>query len=138
MSLCRGISIINEANPRNNACMMVLPDNARDSSLCGLYDEEKQLFEELFSPSQNIENRWVENFARESRRAETKSNARRFGSGRLVTSNVEDNSWLSSELAVFGRVVGPNESVDGAPLAILPRTASLLIPEPASPDPKFV
>ena len=134
-ALCKGIAQINETNPVNAASIMILPDLARDSSLRGLYDEEKQLFEELFSLAQSVENRWVEVYARENRRAELKSNSRRFGTGRLVTSstNVGDNKWLNSELAVYGRVVGPNEGVEGAPLAILPRTASLLIPEPASP-----
>ena len=43
--------------------------------------------------------------------------------------------WMGSELAVYGRVVGQNELQDGgAPLAVLPRTASILIPESASPD----
>ena len=47
----------------------------------------------------------------------------------------EDNVWMGGELAVYGRVVGPNELQDGgAPLAVLPRTASILIPESASPD----
>ena len=134
-SLCKGIAQINESSPTNAASVIILPDLPRDSSLRGLYDEEKQLFEELFSLAQNVENRWVEVYARENKRAELKSNSRRFGTGRLVTSStaVSDNKWLNSELAVFGRVVGANEGVDGAPLAILPRTASLLIPEPSSP-----
>ena len=139
-SLCKAMAALNEGNPKNNACIMVCPDLARDSSLRGLYDEERQLFEELFSLAQSIESRWVEVYARENRRAETKSNSRRFGTGRIVTSatDIDNNIWLDSELAVYGRVVGQNETVEGAPLAILPRTASLLIPEPASPDPQLL
>ena len=135
-ALCRGLAALNEASPKMNATVVILPDLARDSSLRGLYDEEKQLFEELFSLSQACETRWVECYARESKKAEKKSNSRRFGTGRIVCSSscMDSNIWLESELAVFGRVVGQNEMVEGAPLAVLPRTASLLIPEPESPE----
>lgn len=129
---------MNEQNPKSSACVLVLPDLARDSSLRGLYDEEKQLFEELFSLAQSVETRWVEVYTRENRRADSKSNCRRFGAGRIITSSssMAENGFLDSELAVYGRVIGPNEGVEGqgAPLAVLPRTASLLIPEPASPE----
>lgn len=132
------MAAISEMNPKMNASIMILPDIPRDSSLRGLYDEEKQLFEEMFSLAQSIENRWVEVYGRENKRAEKASNSRRFGSGRVVTSasSVSENVWLDSELCVFGRVVGQNETVEGAPVALLPKTSSLLIPEPASPDPR--
>ena len=137
-ALCKSMAAISEMSPKMNASIMILPDIPRDSSLRGLYDEEKQLFEEMFSLAQSIENRWVEVYGRENKRAEKASNSRRFGSGRVVTSSssVSDNIWLDSELCVFGRVVGQNETVEGAPVALLPKTSSLLIPEPASPDPR--
>ncbi|CAK9042526.1 Uncharacterized protein SCF082_LOCUS24459 [Durusdinium trenchii] len=140
-SILRGMASLNEANPAGTAGLLIQPDSARDSSLRGLYDEERQLFDSLFSMSQSCETRFVEVFSRESKKAESKSNARKFGSGRLVTSSslMDSNGWLASELAVYGRFVGANESSDSvAPLAILPKTASLLIPEPASPDPMIV
>ncbi|CAK9064429.1 Uncharacterized protein SCF082_LOCUS33169 [Durusdinium trenchii] len=134
--LCRGISLLNESNPKNSVVVLVLPDLAKDSSPRGLWDEERQIFEELYSLGQVCEHRWIECFARESRKAEVKSNSRRFGSGRLIVSaNVqEENPWLQSELCIFGRTVGPNETEGaGAPLALLPKTASLLIPGPFLP-----
>ena len=62
-ALCRGLASLNEANPKMNSTVVILPDLARDSSLRGLYDEERQLFEELFSLSQACETRWVECYA---------------------------------------------------------------------------
>lgn len=134
-SLCKGLAMINETNPTLAASVLILPDFAKDSSPRGLYDEERRVFEELFALNQVVETRFVEMFARESRRAENKSNTRRFGTGRLLCSstNLDGNSWLGSELAVAGRPLGANESAEGAPTAVLPRTASILIPEAASP-----
>lgn len=138
-ALCKGIATINEIDPALCASILILPDYARGSSIRGLFDEEKQLFEELYSLCQNCECRWVEVYARESRRADQRSNARRFGLGRVITSSqkIEDNKWLNSELSVYGRAVGSNESTEGAPTAILPRTSTILIPEPASPEASF-
>ena len=135
MNLCKGMAVINETSPKMAASVLVMPDFACDSSPRGLWDEERRVFEELFALNQAVETRWVEMFARVDRRADLKSNARRFGAGRIVcaASNQDDNMWLSGELAVYGRVVGSNESSEGAPTAVLPRTASILIPEAASP-----
>ena len=74
-------------------------------------------------------------YTRETRHANLKSNTRRFGQGRIICSQtaVDDNEWMNSELAVAGRVLGSNESADGAPTAVLLRTASILIPESSSP-----
>lgn len=136
MSLCKGMSALNEVNPSKSCTLMILPDNARESSLRGLFDEERQIFEELFSLAQACDARWIDLYARETRSADSRSNSRKFGSGRIVTSStmLDANEWLKSELAVYGRVVGVNESTEGAPLAVLPRTASILIPESSSPD----
>ncbi|CAK9035455.1 unnamed protein product [Durusdinium trenchii] len=103
-ALCKGIATINEIDPALCASILILPDYARGSSIRGLFDEEKQLFEELYSLCQNCECRWVEVYARESRRADQRSNARRFGLGRVITSSqkIEDNKWLNSELSVYG------------------------------------
>ena len=136
-ALCRGVSALNESNPQKAACLVVMPDYARESSPRGLWDEERQVMEELFSLNQSCDCRWIDLYARESKKADMRSNSRKFGSGRMVVSatSQEDNVWMGGELAVYGRVVGPNELQDGgAPLAVLPRTASILIPESASPD----
>ena len=135
-SLCKGVSIINESNPELAASIIIQADYAKDSSLRGLYDEERQLFEELFSLNQQCETRFIEVWGRENRKADLRSNMRRFGMGRIVTSavNSSSNAWLGSELAVYGRSLGSNEGSDGAPVATLPKTAALLIPEPESPD----
>lgn len=114
-------------------------DYPKDSSLRGTYDEERQLCEELFSLNQACDCRWIEVWGRESRQAEMRSNARRFGCGRIVvsssaTAGAATNQWLNGELAIYGRSIGPNEGMDGAPVATLPKTTSLLIPEPESPE----
>ena len=134
-ALCKGAAVINEMNPRLSATVLLCPDFPKDSSPRGLYDEERRIFEELFSLNQAVEQRFVEMYARETRRAEQKSNTRRFGQGRITcsTSDMDNNMWLGSELAIAGRPLGNNESMEGAPTAILPRTASILIPEGASP-----
>ena len=130
------MAALNEVNPSKSCTFMILPDNARESSLRGLFDEERQIFEELFSLAQACDTRWIDLYARETRSADHRSNSRKFGTGRIVTSStmLSENEWLKSELAVYGRVVGVNESTEGAPLAVLPRTASILIPESSSPD----
>lgn len=119
-----------------SAVAVLLPDHPRDSNPRGLYDEEKQLFDELFALSLACECRFVECFRRESQRAEVKSNSRRWSAGRIITSTTlgAENAWLDSELAVCGRCVGANEMQEGAPVAVLPKTAALLIPENSSPD----
>lgn len=136
VALCKGLAQINESNPKMCGTMLIMPDLAKDSSPRGLYDEERQILEELFALAQHCECRWIEMFARETKKAETKSNSRKFGAGRFVTSSaaLDENVWLETELAMFGRCVGANELVEGAPLAVLPKTSSLLIPEPASPE----
>ena len=135
-SLCKGMAMVNELSPELAASVLILPDLPKSSSMRGLCDEERQIFEELFALQQSCENRFVEVYGRENKRADQKSNSKRFGSGRIITSSakLDTNKWLESELAVFGRVLGNNEGCEGAPIAILPRTSALLIPEPASPD----
>ena len=109
-ALCKGVAAINEMNPKLAASVLICPDFAKDSSPRGLYDEERRIFEELFSLNQAVEQRFVEMFARENRRAEQKSNTRRFGQGRITCSmsDFDNNLWLGSELAVSGRPLGNN------------------------------
>jgi hypothetical protein len=134
LALCKGLSALNESNPSKTACVLTLPDCARESNPRGLFDEEKQIFEELYSLNQKCEVRWVDLYTHESK----KNNGRRFGTGRIITSAMEEdnNPWLGSELSIYGRVCGENEAQGGAPLTILPRTSAILIPESASPAPR--
>ncbi len=128
--------MLNDTLPKMTCSVLTLPDNPRESSLRGLYDEEKQIHEELHALAQHCDTRWIDLWARESRMADLRSSARKFGAGRLVVSGAarDDNAWLASELAICGRVVGTNEISEGVPVAVLPRTASILIPESSSPD----
>lgn len=134
-ALCKGLAVINELSPKLAASVLICPDFPKESNPRGLFDDERHLFEELFALNQSVEQRFVEMFTRESRHANLKSNTRRFGQGRILCSQVnqDDNEWLGSELAVAGRVLGLNEVAEGAPTATLPRTASILIPESSSP-----
>ncbi len=136
-ALCKGMATLNDMAPKLTCAVLTLPDNPRESSLRGLYDEEKQIHDELHALAQFCDTRWIDLWARESRKADLRSSARKFGAGRMVISHAaqEDNAWLASELAICGRVVGSNEISDGVPVAVLPRTASILIPESSSPDP---
>ena len=131
----------NEVDLTKNASIIIMPDFPRESSLRGLYDEERQVMEEFFALNQACDCRWIDIYARESSKANLRSSTRRFGSGRIVTSATmqDKNLWLSGELAVCGRVIGQNElaSGGGAPVAVLPRSSSILIPESASPDTCF-
>ena len=135
LALCKGIAALNESSPSKTACVLTLPDWARESNPRGLFDEEKQVFEELYSLNQKCEVRWIDLWTHETK----KNNGRRFGSGRIITSAMEEasNPWLNSELAIYGRVCSENEAQGGAPLTILPRTSAILIPESASPDPQM-
>lgn len=139
--LCKGLAAINEVDPTRNASIIIMPDFARESSLRGLYDEERQVMEEFFALNQACDCRWIDIYARETSKANLRSSTRRFGSGRIVTSATmqDKNLWLNGELAVCGRVIGQNElaSGGGAPVAVLPRSSSILIPESASPDTCF-
>ena len=71
------------------------------------------------------------------RHVESRSNVRRFSTGRLVVNGDSKDSnilWLQSELAVCGRPVSQNEQENGAPTSVLPKASSLLLPEGSSPD----
>ena len=134
--LCQGVSIVNSHGDMSRNCTVILlPDHPKDSSLRGLYDEEKSIIESLFGFRQHLETRFVDLFTREPK-AEQKSSGRRFSSGRLVVhaDSFENNQWLSSELAVCGRPVGRVEGEHGAPTSVLPRASALLLPEGASPE----
>ena len=135
-ALTNGISTVNDSgNPCNNASIMVLPDLPRDSSLRGLYDEEKGILEGCFGVKQHVETRWIDLYTRE-KRGECRSNMRRFGQGRVVVNgeSLANNIWLASELAVCGRPVNANEGERGAPTSVLPRAQALLLPEASSPN----
>ena len=44
---------------KQNACMVLMPDHPRDSSLRGLWDEEKQIIENLLAHRQQVECRFL-------------------------------------------------------------------------------
>ena len=135
-SLVQGVSLVNDSGTLSQNCSVVLlPDLAKDSSLRGLYDEEKAILEGLFSLRQHVETRFIDLFTRE-KKSENKTNMRRFSAGRIVVNHdsVDQNIWLSSELAVSGRPVGRSEQDNGAPTSVLPRTSALLLPEAASTE----
>ena len=136
LNLMTGISIINDGgDSTKNCCLLMLPDLPKDSSLRGLYDEERMILEACFGLRQHVETRFIDLFTRD-RRAEGRSNARRFSEGRIIVNaeSVENNVWLSSELAVCGRATAPNEGEAGAPTAVLPKSSQLLVPEGSSPN----
>ena len=129
--LCQGIAALNsDGKTKNNATILLMPDLARDKNPRGLYDEERQVFEELFSLDQHVETRFVEVFSRD-RLGEVRSNSRRFSSGRIVTCNktYEECVWMQGELALRGRPIGPKELETGAPTSLLPKQADILLPE---------
>eukprot|EP00913_Durusdinium_trenchii_P019866 g18674.t1 len=76
LALCKGIAALNESSPSKTACVLTLPDWARESNPRGLFDEEKQVFEELYSLNQKCEVRWIDLWTHETK----KNNGRRFGS----------------------------------------------------------
>ena len=54
-SLVNAVSLINDTGVAHNNCvLMTLPDLAKDSSLRGLYDEEKMILESCFGLRQNV------------------------------------------------------------------------------------
>lgn len=133
--LTQAISIVNDSGVMQQNCSLILlPDHAKDSSLRGLYDEEKSIIESLFSFKQHVETRFVDLFTRD-RRSENKTMIR-FSAGRIVVNGETsgDNCWLESELAVCGRPVGRAEGDQGAPTSVLPRTSALLLPEAPSTE----
>lgn len=134
--LTQGISLVNDCgNMEKNACMVLMPDLPKDSSVRGLWDEERKIIENLFSYKQDVECRFVDLFTREPR-SENRSSSRRFSQGRLVV-NAETkgtNEWLDGELAIYGRPVGRQEGSTGAPTSVLPRVSAMLFPEAASPE----
>ena len=134
--LAQGIGLCNDMGmSKQNVTMILLPDIPRDSSLRGLWDEEKQIMESLFAHKQHVDTRFVDLFTREPR-GESRSAMRRFSAGRLVCSSdsKDENVWLDSELAICGRPTGRAEGENGAPCSVLPRSSALLLPEAGSPD----
>ncbi|CAK9052607.1 unnamed protein product [Durusdinium trenchii] len=135
-SLAQGMAMINSSGSlAKNSVICLLPDHPKDSSIRGLYDEERVIMEALFSQQQSVECRFIDLFTRE-KKSENKTNTRRFAAGRVVVhgDTLDSNFWLSSELAVCGRPVGRAEGEQGAPTSILPRASALLLPEAGSPD----
>jgi hypothetical protein len=81
-----------------------MPDNAKGSSMRGLFDEERLISENLFAVKQHIDTRYIELYARDHR-----STSRRFGHGRIAVSfdALNSNVWTTnSELAIAGRPLG--------------------------------
>ncbi|CAK9100925.1 Uncharacterized protein SCF082_LOCUS47204 [Durusdinium trenchii] len=135
-SLAQGMAMINSSGSlAKNSVICLLPDHPKDSSIRGLYDEERVIMEALFSQQQSVECRFIDLFTRE-KKSENKTNMRRFAAGRVVVhgDTLDSNFWLSSELAVCGRPVGRAEGEQGAPTSILSRASALLLPEAGSPD----
>ena len=136
LSLMNGISVINGGGDSSKNCtILMLPDLPKDSSLRGLYDEERAILEACFGLRQHVETRFIDLFTRD-RRAEVRSNSRRFSEGRIVVAGDthDQNFWLASELAVCGRATSPNEGESGAPTSVLPKSSQLLLPEGSSPN----
>lgn len=134
--LSQGVGLCNDmGNSSQNATMLLMPDLAKDSSLRGLWDEERQIVESMFAQKQDCACQFVDLFTKDAR-GEARSSMRRWAAGRLVVSaeSKDDNKWLDSELAVCGRPVGRAEQDQGAPCSVLPRASSLLLPEASSPD----
>ena len=130
-NLCKGVAAINaDGKTSRNASIILLPDLARDKNPRGLYDEERQIFEKLFSRNQHIDARFVECFSRD-KKGEVRSNSRRFSAGRIVTNMASSDEciWLQGDLALHGRPVGLNEKVELPPCNQLPKQADLLNPE---------
>ena len=100
-----------------------MPDNAKGSSMRGLFDEERLISESLFAVKQHIDTRFIELYARDHR-----SNSKRFGNGRIGVSfdGFRDNVWTSnSELAIAGRPLGQEGALD---LGILRYSQGLYTP----------
>ena len=95
------MSIVNDTgNPAVNATLACFPDIPKDSSLRGLYDEEKSILEACFGFRQHVETRWVDLLTRE-RHVESRSNVRRFSTGRLVL--LPEGSSPDSDLRISER-----------------------------------
>ena len=136
LKLMEGISIINDSGDASkNCCCLMMPDHAKDSSLRGLYDEERCILEALFGLKQSVDCRFIDLFTRDGR-AEGRSNMRRFSEGRVVVNgeSVSTNVWMGSSLAVYGRPTASNEGQTGAPTSVLPKSSQLLLPEGSSPN----
>lgn len=135
-SLALGVSLCNSmGDGKKNCCLIFTPDLPKESSLRGLWDEEKMIMEALFGLKQLPDWPFIDLYTRDAR-GEAKSTMRRWGAGRIVVSNEAktDNVWLDSELAICGRPVGRSESEGGAPCSLLPRSNALLLPEGASAE----
>ena len=61
-ALCERVATINDLAPERNCALCILPDVARDSSLRGLYDEEKNIQEGFFALRQHCDTRFIELF----------------------------------------------------------------------------
>lgn len=59
-ALTERLAFLNNIHPERNCALVIFPDIARDSSLRGLYDEEKGLQEAFFSLKQHCDTRFIE------------------------------------------------------------------------------
>ena len=87
-----------------------MPDIAKDSSTKGLWDEEKQIIDNLWGTSQTADTRWIELWDRPVL-ADGHANSRKFGTGRMVVNrnHVKTNPWLlACELAIAGKLMAPH------------------------------
>lgn len=58
--LAKQVSMVNSLAPARSCGVVIFPDLAKDSSLRGLYDEEKEIQEIFFSLQQCCELRFIE------------------------------------------------------------------------------
>ena len=61
-ALCERVATINNLAPERNCGLCIFPDLAKDSSLRGLFDEEKSIQESFFALKQHCDTRFVELF----------------------------------------------------------------------------
>ena len=61
-ALCERVATINNIAPERNCGLCIFPDLAKDSSLRGLFDEEKSIQECFFALKQHCDTRFVELF----------------------------------------------------------------------------
>ena len=81
-ALARQISaVLEDGSPDFNSVLLVLPDTAKTTSKRGLLDEELSIVEALHAFDIQADTRFVELFSRETGRANSKSNTRKWGQG---------------------------------------------------------
>ena len=117
---------------KETATIATMPDLPKPSSTKGLWDEDKQIFDNLWSNKQFSDCRFIELFERPVG-SDKKSTTKKNGTGRIVTNMAyfKENPWLeSSELAVAGVA----HVSDRIATAVLPKGQDLLVPSSGDAD----